>query len=477
MSTYANPSIAQAMASVAAATAKADADPTRPVYHFRPLAQWMNDPNGTIYHNGYYHVFYQHNPYGDDWGHMHWGHTRSRDLVHWEHLPIALWPSHELGEEHCFSGCAWLTEQGQPLLVYTEVALKSNGQKPPNEQWAALGDADWITWQKHPDNPVLSLKTHGGPAFRGDWRDPFIFTEAGRTFMVIGGDYDEVAAVALYEAEDASMLHWRYCNLLYQEPRMGKVFLECPNFVKLGEKWLLITAPYRNLEYISGTFDVTSLTFHPEQRGVLDAGFSNGVPNFYASNILFDAQHQPILLGWVRGFPKDRGWNGCLSLPRRLSLGADGHPRQQPIAALQILRGRHTHLAGFTLDNRQQRVEQIQSDTLEIIAEIKLGDAQTVGLRVRCSADGEQAVAITFDGQTFRVADVAIPFTLNEQETTLKLHLFLDKSVLELFVNDGRKTVTQLIDAATDALGVEVVALGGAAHVEALDIWEMKSIW
>jgi len=477
MSTYANPSIAQAMASVAAATAKAAADPTRPVYHFRPPAQWMNDPNGTIYHNGYYHVFYQHNPYGDDWGHMHWGHTRSRDLVHWEHLPIALWPSYELGEEHCFSGCAWLTEQGQPLLIYTEVPLKSNDQRLPNEQWAALGDADWITWQKHPDNPVLSLKTHGGPAFRGEWRDPFIFTEAGRTFMVIGGDYEEVAAVALYEAEDASMLHWRYCNLLYQEPRMGKVFLECPNFVKLGEKWLLITAPYRNLEYISGTFDVTSLTFHPEQRGVLDPGFSNGVPNFYASNILFDEQHQPILLGWVRGFPKDRGWNGCLSLPRVLSLGADGHPRQQPIAALQTLRGHHTQVAGFTLDNHRQRVEQSQGDALEIIAQITPGNAQTVGLRVRCSADDEQAVAITFDGQTLRVADVAIPFTLNEQETTLKLHLFLDKSVLELFVNDGRKTVTQLIDAATDALGVEVVALGGAAQVEALDIWEMKSIW
>ena len=92
--------------SVAEAAARVGGDPTRPIVHFRPPAQWMNDPNGTIYVDGYYHLFYQHNPYGDAWGHMHWGHARSRDLVSWEHLPIALWPSERSGEEHVFSGCA-----------------------------------------------------------------------------------------------------------------------------------------------------------------------------------------------------------------------------------------------------------------------------------------------------------------------------------------------------------------------------------
>jgi len=477
MQIYPNPAIAKAMASVSAAIPKADADSTRPVYHFRPPANWMNDPNGTIYHNGYYHLFYQHNPYGDDWGHMHWGHARSRDLIYWEHLPIALWPSLELGEEHCFSGCAWVNGEGQPLLIYTEVARGEKNERPDNEQWAALGDADWITWQKHPANPVLSLKTHGGPPFRGEWRDPFIFSEAGRTFLVLGGDYAETAAVALYEAADASMMHWRYCGLLHQQPRADILFFECPNFVKLGEKWLLITAPYRNLEYSTGTFDLASLTFTPEQNGILDRGFGAGVPHFYASNLLFDEQKRPILLGWVRGFAKEHGWNGCLSLPRRLSLGADGHPRQQPIAALQTLRGKHVALAGITLDNSRHPVEQIKGDTLEIIAEIKSGDAETIGLRVRCATTGEEAVAITFDGQMLVVAGTRIPFTLGEHETTLKLHLFLDKSVLELFVNDGRQAVTTIIYPPTEDLGIEVVATGGSARLEKLDIWEMQSIW
>ena len=84
------------MAARRAAEPRAASDPTRPAYHFHPPAGWMNDPNGTIYHSGWYHLFYQHNPFGDRWGSIHWGHARSRDLVRWEHLPIALGPNREL---------------------------------------------------------------------------------------------------------------------------------------------------------------------------------------------------------------------------------------------------------------------------------------------------------------------------------------------------------------------------------------------
>jgi beta-fructofuranosidase len=162
----ADESIAKAMASVQTAVTKARSDPTRPVYHFRPPAQWMNDPNGTIFHNGFYHLFYQHNPYGDTWGNMHWGHARSRDLVRWEHLPIALWPSKELGEDHCFSGCASLNGDGVPMLFYTSVS----GQRP-NEQWAAVGDQDLLQWSKSRDNPVLDVGGSGAPVFGKAWRE------------------------------------------------------------------------------------------------------------------------------------------------------------------------------------------------------------------------------------------------------------------------------------------------------------------
>ena len=97
--------------------------PYRPTYHFLAPANWMNDPNGPIFYKGEYHLFYQHNPYGDKWGHVHWSHAKSRDLVHWEHLPIALDPSNELGEEHCFSGCC-INNNGVPTIIYTSIGPK-----------------------------------------------------------------------------------------------------------------------------------------------------------------------------------------------------------------------------------------------------------------------------------------------------------------------------------------------------------------
>src|SRR5439155_17724157 len=125
--------------------------PARPTFHFLGPANWMNDPNGPIFYGGYYHMFYQHNPYGDKWGHMHWGHARSKDLVHWEHLPIALWPSKTQGEEHCFSGCAALNANGEPMIFYTSIG------HPKPECWIALPeDKDLLRWKKFDGNPVLT---------------------------------------------------------------------------------------------------------------------------------------------------------------------------------------------------------------------------------------------------------------------------------------------------------------------------------
>lgn len=469
-----NSALAAAMASVRAATPQAESDPARPVYHFRPPANWMNDPNGTIYHNGYYHLFYQHNPYGDTWGHMHWGHARSTDLVHWEQLPIALWPSTELGEEHVFSGCARVNGSGEPLLFYTSVPHNVEGERLPNEQWAAVGDADWISWRKHPANPILSLQTHGGPAFEADWRDPFIFSEAGRIFMVVGGNFGTTAAVALYEATDEALTEWRYQKLLYQQPRSEMGFCECPNFFKVANKWLLLLSPFRNVEYIVGDFDVETLTFLPQHSGVLDPGASD-VPNFYATNILYDPQGRCILLGWVRGFSSGHGWNGCLALPRILAIAPDGRPEQLPLPQLQQLRDRHVALSNLRLENQAYLLAEIAGDALEIQALFQ-PQAGAVVLRLRRSADGERAVEIRYDGATLNVLGTSVPFTLNDDEP-LKLHVFLDKSVLELFVNGGRVAVTRLVDAPAEDQGIELVGQNGSVDVISLDIWTMSPIW
>jgi beta-fructofuranosidase len=250
--------------------------------------------------------------------------------------------------------------------------------------------------------------------------------------------------------------------------------MECPNFFKVGEKWVLLTSPYQPVEYVVGDFDVTSLTFTPQHEGVLDPG-QDDVPNFYASNILYDAQGRCILLGWVRGFAPDRGWNGCLALPRILTIGPDGRPEQMPVPQLQQLRDRQITASRIQLNNSSHVVEGIGGDALEIQALVQPHHGN-ITLRTRRSADGSRSVDVNFDGSHVEVLGTRVPLTLTEDEP-LKFHLFLDKSVLELFVNGGRVAVTRLVDAPLEDTGIELLATDGAATVISLDVWTMKPIW
>lgn len=469
-----HPDLERAMASVAAAAPFAAADPARPIFHFSPPAYWMNDPNGVIFDDGWYQLFYQHNPYGDAWGQIHWGHARSRDLVHWEHLPIALWPSHEANEQHCFSGCAAINGRGERLLFYTSVQEQA-GQRLPNEQWAAIGDPEWRTWRKHPANPMLKLASHGGPPFEGDWRDPFIFAEAGRTFLVLGGCYGDTAAVALYEAGDASLTQWVYRNLLYSQPRSAARFLECPNFVRIGDRWLLLTSPYRPVEYVTGHFDIETLRFAPAQSGVLDPGHG-ATPNYYATNILFDPDadnsRRCILLGWVRGFPAQRGWNGCLALPRVLTIGDDGHPRQSPAPALQTLRGQAELVTPQSLADGTPVQPTLRGNTVELQLRLSFGSAQSVTLQWGSAASATAIVQVDTQGLTVAGTNVDWPSGSKE---LIDLHIFLDRSVLEVFADGGRIAVTRVIEPPPADARLTIRAEGGAAQLDEFSMWSMGS--
>ncbi len=223
--------IDKATRAVKVAIPRAEADPERPAYHFHPPAQWNNDPNGTIQYKGWYHIFYQFNPYEAKWGHMHWGHARSRDLVNWEHLPIALWPSLEKGEEHVFSGAAIIGEGGRPVIFYTSI-----GKRDP-EQWMAVPEDDeLIRWKKHPANPVLTTKLHTTYKVH-EWRDPFLFRHAGGVYMVAGGNLDPrggYGEVQLYEARNRELTEWRHRGAIFRDPDRTVWNIECPNFFPLG---------------------------------------------------------------------------------------------------------------------------------------------------------------------------------------------------------------------------------------------------
>ena len=452
--------LAEATAAVAAAVPLAEADPLRPVYHFRPPAQWTNDPNGTVYHDGSYHLFYQHNPFEAQWGPMYWGHARSRDLVHWEHLPIALVPSYDNDETHCYSGCATVNAQGQPLAFYTSVALGHDNegkvvQTRPCQQWAAVSD-DWITWRKHPGNPMLPPQAD----FRDDWRDPFFFRHEGRAFIVVGMCGP---GTALYEAQDDTLAEWTYRGLI------SDLSAECPNFFPLQGKFVYLSSPFNAVEYRVGDFDLESLRFTAQTQGVLDPGRVDG-NGFYASNVLFDDKGRCVLFGWINGCGGE-GWRGIISLPRELTLGADGHPRQRPVAELQQLRGAQAVVPAKTLHDEAVALPNPAGNNLEVNLRFRRQGHAGGGLRLRWP--GHESL-IRFDGTRFHVAGAEGGFALAEEEP-LELQVFLDRCVVEVFVNEGRTCISRCLEAGTEPVALEAF-VEGEAEVAGM-IYEMTGVW
>jgi beta-fructofuranosidase len=462
LTVQANEALTRAQASLESAARRAQADPLRPIFHVLPPALWNNDPNGPLFYKGHYHLFYQLNPYGDRWEHMHWGHVRSKDLIHWEHLPVALWPSRERGEEHVFSGCAVVPRKGRPLLLYTSI-----GKRAP-EQWGAVAaDDDLIRWKKHPANPLLTEKLHGKVKVY-EWRDPFVFTHEGRTYLVAGGNLNGnkggQAVVNVYRAENEELT-----GVLFRHPDAGVRNIECPNFFRLGDKWVLIVSQGQPVQYFVGRLNGKTMRFEAENRGILDHG------NYYAANSMEDGKGRRLLWGWVNSFRNGRGWNGCLTLPRVLTLGTDGLLRQRPAPELEKLRGKAVQIAPVRLDGSAKVLDAVKGDTLELIVDLERGTARSVGLRVRRAADGSRAVTIAWDGRELDVAGMKAPLRLLEGEKRLRLHVFLDRSVIEVYAGD-RVCLTRVVYPESKDGGVEVFATGGSATVRAFTAWPLRSI-
>lgn len=453
----------RAMSSVQNAAERAARDPERPGYHFRPPANWMNDPNGTFWFNGWYHMFYQHNPYGDSWEHMHWGHARSRDLVRWEHLPIALWPSYAKEENHCFSGSLALNDAGQPMIFYTSI-----GDREPH-CWIALPeDGELIRWKKFPGNPVLT-ETIPGLRYR-DFRDPFIFRHEGRAYMVNGGNVEEPggkqAVVTLYEAKSPELTEWRYRGILFRHPDPAVKNIECPLFFPLDGQFVLITSPHRSCDWFVGSFDPVDGTFAAKQNGIVDQG------HFYAPNVLFDEKGRCVLFGWVNGFKPGKGWNGCMTLPRVLTVEA-GKLIQRPAEEVASLRGGQTRAFRWTGVPAPNQDPLPLASAAELELTLTLGDTKSSGFWLRRSQDGQRGAKIEFDGQTLDVAGAKVPVPGTDQ---LGLRVFLDRSVIEVYAADGSFCATRVIAAQPGDEGFEASPSSGPAVIEGT-LFDLKDTW
>ena len=457
---------------------KEAADHQRPKFHFLPSANWMNDPNAPIFWKGKYHMFYQYNPNGAFWGTMHWGHAVSTDMIHWKHLPVALAPSPGgPDKDGAFSGCA-VDNNGVPTLIYT-------GTKPEAQCIATSSDGLY-TWKKYEGNPVIP-GAPAGLAVTG-FRDPCVWRENDAWFMAIGSGFADVGgAVLLYTSPD--LVHWSYLHPLFtgtmdtKSSAKGPVgtgeMWECPSFFPLGDKHVLFVSTQGGTPYFIGTYK--DFRFEPEIHGHLDHGA------FYAPITQLDAHGRRILWGWI---PERRssqaqhaaGWSGVLSLPRVLSIRPDGRLGIEPALQSRALRqGRQNILNIAIPDGKPARIPGVSGDCLEIRAEIDPGDADEYGIQLCCSADLIDSLPIVHNRTLNRLSG-AQPrasqhgnLILAEGET-LRLIIFVDCSVIEVFAN-GRMCLTERAYTAKPSnTGVALYAKGGTAKLKSVQVFEMKPI-
>lgn len=459
-------------------------DPNYPNLHLRPSRDWVSDPNGPIHWRGQYHLFFQYNPAGPQWGPTHWGHALSDDLLHWELLPIALSPTPGGPDEAgCWSGCA-VDNEGVLTLIYSGITNAGT-------QTVCLAtSSDGISFTKDSANPVL-----GAPPDMDlvGMHDPFVWFEAGAWRMVIGSGSGSTGMVLRFRSED--LRQWEHEGVLHQadgdqvDPTWSGATWECPQFFGLGDEHVLIVSVWdgsapRPPLYFVGKAEGGQL--RPRMTSRFDAG-----PDFYAPSTFVDRDGRRICWGWswearTADAQVAAGWAGAITFPRVLSLGPAGDLIIEPARELRSLRGEVTHLPGEDVSVTQLGVD-ASGTALEILAEFEHPTAP-VGVIVRASPDLAEATILYYDPTTQEVIfdrensslDAAStkgryssPISLAPSEP-LRLNVFIDGSLVEAFVNDRLQLTGRVYPTREDSVHVGVFVEGGAARMRSMDVWKLR---
>lgn len=432
-------------------------EPWRPAFHFTPPANWMNDPNGLVYHNGTYHLFYQYYPDSTVWGPMHWGHATSPDLFHWTHQPIALYPD-SLG--WIFSGSAVIDKNntagfGKDAMVaiftYHNDAIWKAGRKNTESQGIAFSLDEGLTWTKYPGNPVLN---NSGEQ---DFRDPKVSWHAARKCWIMvlaAGD-----RIKMYSS--VNLTSWKFESDFVPDVKEPYGVWECPDLfpMKSGneEKWVLILSQNMNgpnggsaTRYIVGSFDGMNFRAETTPRWI-DHG-----TDYYAAVTYDNAPGgKRILLGWMSNWmyaekTPTKEWRSAMALPRELSLirSASGYRLSQSI--ISSLDGQTQPLVNVNSADKVERADldfsraiiafDIAAGNAPIVVELSNDSGEKTSLRV---TDYDMQIDRGLSGLVDFSKDFAgKPQLLKSEEKITRLEMYLDASSLEVSLNHGAYWMT-----------------------------------
>ncbi|HLO60279.1 MAG TPA: glycoside hydrolase family 32 protein [Bacteroidales bacterium] len=465
-------------------------EPFRPLYHFTPDSGWMNDPNGLVYYDGEYHLFYQYYPDSTVWGPMHWGHAVSTDMVHWNHLPIALYPD-SLG--YIFSGSAVMDLQNtsglgdslNPAMVaiyaYHNQKLADEGRNDFQYQGLAYSTDKGRTWTKYPGNPVVR-----NPGIR-DFRDPKVtWYEPSKVWIMTLAAADRVQ---FYSSPD--LLHWKFESEFGQAVGAHGGVWECPDLFELPvagkeavKKWVLLVsinpgAPNggSGTQYFIGNFDGHRFTWEESNVKWVDYGMDN-----YAGVTWSNTGDRRIFLGWMSNWAyaqkvPTHPWRSAMTIPRELSLVLNKDEyllKSAPVREFE-------KADSLVIENRQLQASHIRvkaggdkPEQIILTVSNKKGQKLIAGFD---SGTGE----LWLDRRTAGISDFDTLFASNVHSVftgtgsgLFTLDLYIDRCSAELFFNGGVYVITDLIFPRESLDSVNVSSSTGNADGVEMRIWSVK---
>jgi beta-fructofuranosidase len=481
------------------------ADPYRPLYHYVSPESTMNDPNGLCFWQGLWHLFYQAYP-PEETG-ICWGHAVSADLIHWRDLPYAIKPG---PEDSCYSGATFV-ENNRVIAMY-------HGTKVGN-MVAVSSDPLLLNWEKLTGKAVIPIHNPDGSKPPYSVFDPCIWKKDGLYYALSGGTLPHnpssrrIRAEFLFRSRDLKT--WEYLHPFVEGDVFGQVGDDgaCPYFWPIGDRHILLHFSHRSGgHYLLGDYDTARDKFVVTYGGQFTFGpwLPGGV---HAPSATPDNRNGVVVIfniNWAKPTP---GWDQIMSLPRRLTLVGNDELAIEPAGDLESLRYDHRQVISMLLPaNREIVLDGVEGNALDIVAEIDPRSAPMVELNILRSPGKEEFTRIAFykqrglknwdhfagwDKPWFDTCDSLItidssysselPDVLSRApetapvfllpEETLKLRIFIDKCVVEVFVNGRQCLALRVHPGRTDSTGVSLRAQGQEAKLISLDAWQMKSVY
>jgi fructan beta-fructosidase len=478
----------------------------RPQFHFSPAAMWLNDPNGLVYYDGEYHLFYQYNPKGTVWGlgPMHWGHAVSPDLVNWTHLPIALYP-----DEHCYiySGSAVIDWEDTACFgKEAMVAIFTHHLANRQSQSIAFSTDKGRSWSKYKGYPLIPP-----PNNIRDFRDPKVFWyeedgDAGYWIMLIAAS----DSILFYTSPD--LKNWSpICSFGGGFGSIKGVW-ETPDLFELpvdggpDTRWVLAVgvadgapAGGTGVQYFIGNFNGEIFTSENPKDNILWADYG---ADFYAAQSWSDEpNNRRIWTAWMNNwrYAEDlptSTWRGAFSLPSEVGLTSTPQGIrlvQKPVSELQSIRGEHWYWRDETISAvNTDLLNKVTGETLETIASFEVKKSPNnnqFGFRLRTGKNSYTVIGFATKKQTLfvdRTKSGFIDFNssfpgihtvdLALLDDAITLHIFIDRSFVEVFANGGLAVLTDRIFPESTNKGIEVFVDGGHVKLISMDVFQLKPV-